>query len=90
MSVKVAVRVRPFNERESGSKCCIRMVSKFNSKPLYRTGHKLLCLTQVQDRRGHSHLTIHFGPMTDSEMMLKESQLKFQINMLIKITYTMH
>lgn len=27
MSVKVAVRVRPFNERESGSKCCIRMVS---------------------------------------------------------------
>lgn len=29
MSVKVAVRVRPFNERESGSKCCIRMVSQF-------------------------------------------------------------
>lgn len=28
-SVKVAVRVRPFNEREQGSKCCIRMVSLF-------------------------------------------------------------
>jgi len=26
-SVKVAVRVRPFNEREKGSKCCIAMVS---------------------------------------------------------------
>jgi len=24
-SVKVAVRVRPFNEREKGSKCCISM-----------------------------------------------------------------
>lgn len=27
MSVKVAVRVRPFNDREKGSKCCVRMVS---------------------------------------------------------------
>ena len=27
-SVKVAVRVRPFNEREKGSKCCVDMVSK--------------------------------------------------------------
>ena len=27
-SVKVAVRVRPFNEREKGSKCCVQMVSK--------------------------------------------------------------
>jgi len=26
-SVKVAVRVRPFNEREKGSKACIVMVS---------------------------------------------------------------
>ena len=26
-SVKVAVRVRPFNEREKGSKCCVEMVS---------------------------------------------------------------
>lgn len=25
MSVKVAVRVRPFNDREQGSKCCIKM-----------------------------------------------------------------
>lgn len=25
-SVKVAVRVRPFNEREKGSKCCVAMV----------------------------------------------------------------
>jgi len=30
MSVKVAVRVRPFNEREmkGNSKCCVKMVSK--------------------------------------------------------------
>ena len=27
-SVKVAVRVRPFNEREKGSKCCIGMVNE--------------------------------------------------------------
>ena len=26
MSVKVAVRVRPFNAREAGSSCCVRMV----------------------------------------------------------------
>lgn len=26
MSVKVAVRVRPFNDREQGSKCVVRMV----------------------------------------------------------------
>ena len=26
-SVKVAVRVRPFLDREKGSKCCITMVS---------------------------------------------------------------
>lgn len=25
MSIQVAVRVRPFNEREKGSKCCIDM-----------------------------------------------------------------
>jgi len=25
MSVKVAVRVRPFNEREKGSVCCVKM-----------------------------------------------------------------
>ena len=31
MSVKVAVRVRPFNERElkGDSKCCVKMVSYF-------------------------------------------------------------
>lgn len=32
MSVKVAVRVRPFNAREAGSQCCVRMVNN-NSSP---------------------------------------------------------
>lgn len=34
MSIKVAVRVRPFNEREvkGGSQCCVRMVSISNSR----------------------------------------------------------
>lgn len=44
MSVKVAVRVRPFNAREQGSTCCIRMVSTHSIQPsfaIYRMAPKL-------------------------------------------------
>ena len=40
MSIKVAVRVRPFNEREKqgNSKCCVKMVSIIGNLVLFQNG----------------------------------------------------
>ena len=68
MSVKVAVRVRPFNDREQGSKCCIRMVRKFTLvNRNIRTELKQLSLSHPQVLNVHLLLTIHFGRMMDLE-----------------------
>jgi len=49
MSVKVAVRVRPFNDREQGSKCCIRMVRRITFTDFYiRMALKQLLLSHRQ------------------------------------------
>ena len=64
-SVKVAVRVRPFNEREQGSKCCIRMVRLF-ILILYRMDIRQLSSILILARTGRSLMTIPSGPTMTS------------------------
>ena len=74
-SVKVAVRVRPFNAREQGSKCCVVMVSEIWTPVLIFLPHlsrmvQLQCLsTLIREMREPSPSITLSGLTTDLEQM---------------------
>ena len=90
MSVKVAVRVRPFNQREKDREptCCVRMVSKDKKYYVYkfRMDLKQYFLERTEKRR-NSHLTILSGHMTDLKRMNKATSSRLTQNTLIKSLY---
>lgn len=91
MSVKVAVRVRPFNQRETerGSKCCIDMVN--NTKlliPSIRTVQRPSSLTQLKMPPRHSLLITVFGHMMVSKSQLTEEMLPLGQDTQIKLQST--
>jgi hypothetical protein len=74
MSIKVAVRVRPYNDREKqgNSTCCVKMVSWFFIYNIYREVQQQQLWT-LREKLSHIHLTIVFGHMMDLNRIAMES-----------------
>jgi hypothetical protein len=90
MSVKVAVRVRPFNQREEdgGSKCCIEMVSKTFAHYIYSLVPQLSFMITLTMARTLLLITV-FGLTMVSKLQLMEETFLLEINMLIRSLFTM-
>ena len=86
----MAVRVRPFNQREEdgGSKCCIEMVTYIVLIEC-RAVRQLLFMILQRILRKTSPLTTVFGPMIASRLHLMEGMCKLQTSMLIRMLSTM-
>ena len=90
-SVKVAVRVRPFNEREKGTACCVVMVS---FQPILTISSLLLTMCRMEQRRNLSiperpmnarSLSITpFGRMMASKKMAMASSFPLPLSTLIR------
>lgn len=89
MSVKVAVRVRPFNDREQGSKVCIRMVWELRTLNLFRMVPRLLWLSPVRVLKDLLPLTTPSGHTMDSKSTQMELWSKHRLNTLTRILSTM-